>query len=450
MKKAHIAIVCVVTLLLLASPALAKEPAPKNIIDLHAQERTPIETFANGFSRELANRAHDAELPKLLAGGDEAVYFASRASEFFPTAILPVRQPARPLAQAVIPEIGEIKAATQHFGNLSLTEFLAKPESYSQGFIVVHQGRIVYEQYPRMRAEDHHIWMSNAKVTASLVIDLLIDDGKIDENATMGTYVPEFRGTPTGKVRVKDVLDMTTGLNSDENPDTRSDPNSIATRTFLAEFGMPHNGQVERLINVLKEADFDCKPGDKFQYASATTQLLVFLAEAVENKRWSDIFDERVWSKVGAEAPMQLHMTPDGIVAAHGLISSNLRDLARFGMLYTPSWDKVAIERIVTPEMVGRIRDGVRAKKFFLGGYNGPAFVKIFADETMVSNSRQWDIVWPDGDFWKGGMMSQGLYVSPDRDLVIAYFSLNAPDRSIDRFLRPIATSALLKKILNK
>jgi CubicO group peptidase (beta-lactamase class C family) len=151
-----------------------------------------------------------------------------------------------------------------------------------------------------------------------------------------------------------------------------------------------------------------------------------------------------VWSKIGAEAPIQLHMSPDGIVAAHGLVSSNLRDLARFGMLYTPSWDKVAMERIVNPGMIARIREGVRTKKFFLGAYNGPVFAKIFNDNTMLSNSRQWDLIWPDGDFWKGGMMSQGLYVSPDKDLVIAYFSLNAPDRSIDRYLRPIATSKLI------
>ena len=409
------------------------------------QDRTPIEKLVNNFPLELAKRARSASLPELLTGGDKSVYFAMRTAEFFPTAILPSQQPPRLLLSELIPEIGQIKAETQHFGSMSLDDFLAKPESYSQGFIVVHKGKIVYEKYPRMQPEDHHIWMSNAKVTASLVIDLLINEGKIDEKKTMADYVPEFRGTPTGKVRVIDVLDMTTGLNSDENPETRDDPNSIATRTFLAEFGMPHNGKVELLIDVLKESKFISKPGEKFQYSSATTQLLVFLAEAVEGKQWSDIFNERVWSKISAEAPIQLHMTPDGIVGAHGLISSNLRDHARFGMLYTPSWNKVSIEQIVTPAMIARIRDGVRTKEFFLGGFNGPAFVKIFADDTMISNSRQWDMVWPDGDLWKGGLMSQGLYVSPDKNLVIAYFSLNAPDRSIDRYLRPIANSKLIK-----
>lgn len=139
-----------------------------------------------------------------------------------------------------------------------------------------------------------------------------------------------------------------------------------------------------------------------------------------------------------------MHLTPDGIAIGHGLLSSNLRDLARFGMLYTPSWETIATEQVVDEGIIHRIRDSVRSDEFFLGAYNGPVFQFIFDDDTMLSNSRQWDIVWPDGDMWKGGLMTQGLYVSPDRDLVIAYFSVNVADRSIDRFLRPIATSELI------
>ncbi|GKX32467.1 MAG: hypothetical protein MnENMB40S_00850 [Rhizobiaceae bacterium MnEN-MB40S] len=411
-----------------------------------AQSRTHLEEFVNGFPRVVAQNAREADMATLLAGGDAAAYFNVRASEFLPTAILPVRPPVLPLGDSPVPEIGSIEAETINFGTLTLDDFLATPESYLQGFIVVHRGDVLFERYPRMRREDYHLWMSNAKVTASLVIDLLVDEGKIDETATLSTYVPAFEGTPTGTVTVREVLDMTTGLNSDENPETRSDPDSIALRMFLAEFGMPHNGEVETLVDVLKDAELTRKPGEAFQYASASTQLLVLLAEAVEGKQWADIFDERVWSKIGAEAPLQVHLTPDGIAVAHGLLSSNLRDLARFGMLYTPSWHRVAVERIVSEEMVERIQSGVRSTEFFLGGYNGPAFQFAFNDDTMLSNSRQWDIVWPDGDMWKGGLMTQGLYVSPDRDLVIAYYSVNVPDRSIDRFLRPIATSDLINK----
>ena len=171
--------------------------------------------------------------------------------------------------------------------------------------------------------------------------------------------------------------------------------------------------------------------------------MLVILAEEVEGERWHQIFDRRVWSKVGAEGALQLHMTPDGIVAAHGLVSSNLRDFARFGMLYTPSWNKIAVEQVVSDEILDRIHNEVRSHEFVMAGFDGPVFADFLGSDDFIANSRQWDIVWPDGDMWKGGLMTQGLYVSPSRDLVIVYFNVSNNDHSGHRFARPIATSGL-------
>jgi hypothetical protein len=44
-------------------------------------------------------------------------------------------------------------------------------------------------------------------------------------------------------------------------------------------------------------------------------------------------------------------------------------------------------------------------------------------DDSFLHNSYQWDVVTTDGDFYKGGVGGQGLYVSPSRDLVIAWFA---------------------------
>jgi hypothetical protein len=38
-------------------------------------------------------------------------------------------------------------------------------------------------------------------------------------------------------------------------------------------------------------------------------------------------------------------------------------------------------------------------------------------------NSRQWDVVFDDGDMFKGGARGQGLYVSPSRNVVVVWFS---------------------------
>jgi CubicO group peptidase (beta-lactamase class C family) len=75
-----------------------------------------------------------------------------------------------------------------------------------------------------------------------------------------------------------------------------------------------------------------------------------------------------------------------------------------------------------------------------MSGYDGPVFTERLG-ETIPGSSRQWDVVFADGDFFKSGLMGQGLYVSPDRDLVIAFFSTARDPGPIQRYLRPLATS---------
>lgn len=410
--------------------------------------RSPLENFINGYPINLAKQALSTSFAELFAGRDVSAYINVRASEYLPTAVLPVRQPVMPLGRRPRPEIGSISVETENFGKLSLDAFMARTDSYSQAYLVVHKGDIVYEQYPRMRREDNHLWMSSAKPTASLIIDMLISEGKIEDNAPITRYLTDFKGTDWDGITIKDVLDMATGMNVEDTSETRSDPNNIATRVYLAEWNFPNplTGKIELLADVLKSAKADKKPGICFDYSSGLTQMLVLVAEAVEGERWHQLFDKRVWSKVGAEAPLLLHNSPDGITAAHGLISSNLRDMARFGMLYTPSWKKIAVEQVVTPVILKRIHDGVRSHEFMMKGFDGPVFAGFTGGEEFIANSRQWDLVWPDGDLWKGGLMTQGLYVSPSRDLVICYFGCNNDDHSGHRFARPIATSGLFDK----
>jgi hypothetical protein len=39
-----------------------------------------------------------------------------------------------------------------------------------------------------------------------------------------------------------------------------------------------------------------------------------------------------------------------------------------------------------------------------------------------VANSYRWNIVFEDGNFYKEGIGGQGLYISPSRDMVLAWF----------------------------
>jgi hypothetical protein len=64
-------------------------------------------------------------------------------------------------------------------------------------------------------------------------------------------------------------------------------------------------------------------------------------------------------------------------------------------------------------------------------------------NDYVISNSRQWDNIFPDGDMFKLGFNGQGMYVSLGRDLVIAYFSANPDEAPGQGYMRPISKSGL-------
>ena len=406
--------------------------------------RRSVNPHFKGFSAEQSHGfMKNFVLNDALGAGPASIWFGTNAAQVLPTAVVPNRQAASVLKSRSMPQIGKITATTS-LGEMSLDQFLYHPKSFAQAFIVVHKGRIVFEHYPGMREADAHVTASAAKVFASLLIDLLIEEGKIDEQKTMADYVPEFAGSVWAPIRVIDVMDMTTGLDPIDGPEHFANPDSVIARMLRAELGEPYNGKVETMLDVMKLAKPVSQPGEHFTYTSTATQALALLAEAASGQTWANAFDQRIWSKMGVEGPFQVHLTPDGIAMAHGLLSVRLRDLARFGMLYTPSWDKVAGEPIVTPEILKRTRVAYRSREFYRAGPSAKKFMERLGDDSVRTGGRQWDAVWDDGDFFKAGFNTQGIYVSPARDLVIAYFSVE-PTQQIQKYLRPLVISGLFE-----
>ena len=182
--------------------------------------------------------------------------------------------------------------------------------------------------------------------------------------------------------------------------------------------------------------------GKAFDYSSLNTTLLALLAEAVENKRWHDIFQERVWSKMTVEGDMQVAIAPDSTPQPHGFIASRLRDLARYGLLYTPSWKKAARKRVVSEAYIRQIQAGGRKEIFLKGELGNRLTAASFPVSPPSSNHWQWDAVFGDGDFYKGGVYGQGLYVSPAKDLVIVWFS-TVMSSDLTQYARRIAMNTL-------
>ncbi len=360
-------------------------------------------------------------------GGDHALYYNLHLSEVLNTAVSKPNELYKPLEKALRPELGDKVSFTVNEGELTLNDYVVHPNHRVQAVVMIQKGKIVYETYPGMNPMDLHVWMSPGKSTVGLVVAQLEAEGKIDMNKAVVEYLPEFKGTNWDGIKMIDAANMATALQLEETMEAIVDPESIIVRFFSAEFGSPNpaTGKVDNWLEILKTADRieGEEPGYRFRYSSAVTQIFVKIAERIENKTWAAIFEERVWGNMTARLSMQHHLTPDGTSVAHGLLSTTAEDFARFGMLFTPSWDKAAVKPVVSAKVLKRLQTAGSPEAFRRGTkYQG---LKEDFGEAPLMNSFQFDAVFEDGALWKHGNLGQGIYIDPARDFVGVYFSTN-------------------------
>jgi CubicO group peptidase (beta-lactamase class C family) len=388
------------------------------------QERAPVSPLIpvahakHGFAADLAYRLRGGfTWQSAYDTGDRNLYYFLHWEELVPHNLIRRAGSVRQLSRASSGALGSVKAVSS-LGEMTLDEMLTDARSRLQGFIVVHRGKILYEQYPGMREDDHHIWNSISKTIAGLLVGLLEIEGRIEVDQPIERYLPELARTDWRGVRVIDILDMATGLDLVENEKSRNDPATSFNQFWRIELG-DTSGSGTRTADEILFAVKRARPaGEIFEYSSMNTKMLGLLAERISGLRLAELFSERVWSQIGAEGDAQVGVNLQGGAAIYGMVSSRLRDLARYGLLYTPSWSAVASRRIVPPSLLEKIQKGCRPDLYAASGRastSDPA-------SRPVCNSRQWDAVYGDGDIYKGSARGQGLYVSPARDVVIAWF----------------------------
>jgi len=160
-------------------------------------------------------------------------------------------------------------------------------------------------------------------------------------------------------------------------------------------------------------------------------------------KRFARVFSERIWSVVGMEGDGELAISPAGESLNGGIFASRLRDFARFGLLFTPSYKVLTEQKIVDDKYFEKV----------YGSGNSFAFSKGKMGKRMIENFRempshasyQWDAVFNDGDLYKSGRYGQCLYISPKNDFVVVWFS----SVYSNLLWLPIYARAIVKRLSN-
>lgn len=320
---------------------------------------------------------------------------------------------AAPLPEALDPVIGEV-AFTPLGGGTQMTWDAAFEANYSDGVIVLHHGRVVYERYGGCLEPDGlHGAMSVTKSLTGLMAEALIAEGRLDEAAPVASVIPELEGSAFGDATVRQVLEMTTALDySEDYADPEADvwTYSAAGSAFLKgpDYAGPRS-TYEALEGIEKEGAH----GDAFGYKTPNADLAGWLVARVTGQSLADHLSQTIWSRLGQRREGYYTVDALGTPFAGGGLNANLRDMARLGQMILDG-GRVGDEQVVPEAAIARLRQGGDPAKFAKAGYNLPGW----------SYQSQWWITHDDhGSFSARGVHGQTIWINPRADMVIARFA---------------------------
>ena len=282
--------------------------------------------------------------------------------------------------------------------------------NYTDGMLILHRGKIVYERYAGCLGEaSQHAAMSMTKSLTGLLAEILVAEGALDDKALVATIVPELKYSAFGSATVRQVMDMTTALDYSEN---YADPQSGIWKYSAAASPLPKpadyvgpNGYFQYLQTVRQNGPH----GRAFGYKTINTDALGWIISRVTGKALTEFLSERIWSRIGAE--QDGYMTVDGLGTpfAGGGLSAGMRDMGRVGQLVLNGGHING--RRLFPSVVTRNIASGGDKKAFAAGYSGLPGGSYRGMWWVYHNAH--------GAFAARGVHGQTIYVDPTAQMVI-------------------------------
>ena len=287
--------------------------------------------------------------------------------------------------------------------------------NYTDGIVVLHQGRIVYERYFGVLAPHRqHVAFSVTKSFVATLAATLIDEGQIDETARVSDYLPELHASGYADATIRHALDMTTGLRFTEDYVDQNSSIWHFSRAGNIRPRPPGYQGPEGFYAYIETVEKESAHGERFGYKTINTDTLAWVMRRVTGQTLSELLYERLWSRLGVEQDAYFTIDPIGVEFAGGGLSLSLRDLARFGEMMRLD-GRYNGQPIVPTAVVDDIRRGGDRQLFALAGYNLL---------TGWSYRNMWWVAHDDhGVFTARGIHGQAIYIDPTAEMVIARFA---------------------------
>ncbi|MFZ9652665.1 MAG: serine hydrolase domain-containing protein [Steroidobacteraceae bacterium] len=264
------------------------------------------------------------------------------------------------------------------------------------GLVVVQDGKIRFERYGLgFDANGRWTSFSVAKSFTSTLVGAAIQDGYIASlEDKVSRYIPDLRGSAYDDVTIRQLLTMSSGVRWNEDYE---DP-----RADVAQFNnaKPDPG-IDATVSYMRKLPRAHPPGAVWHYNTGETNLIGVLVSSATGKSLAQYMQERIWHPAGMAATATWLKGKTGHEIAGCCLQAATRDYARLGLFILANGN-VDGRQIVPPDWFA---EATRKQKDIGQPGRGYGF--------------QW-WTYDDGSFAAQGIYGQGIFIDPQRRLIIA------------------------------
>jgi CubicO group peptidase (beta-lactamase class C family) len=264
----------------------------------------------------------------------------------------------------------------------------------TQGVLVIRHRSIVAERYEAGRDASSFAasWSMGKSITSALV-GIAIDRGLIKNvDVKMTDYYPDWVGTAKADMRLRDVLQMASGLAWVEEYRPGADVASdIVTMVFEAD-----------ALKFASTRPFKNAPGSVFNYSSGDTMLVSGVLEKATGMSALEFGKKELFTKIGM-SPVEWWRDTSGHTLTYCCVDTPTRQFAKFGLLFLErgKWNG---ERIISEAWID---ESLRPSSSF----EGYGFFWWLIGRTNAAI--------PADTYAARGVDGQLIYVIPSRDLIV-------------------------------
>jgi len=269
-------------------------------------------------------------------------------------------------------------------------------EQRTAGLVIIQNGKLRLEKYGLdFNAQGQWTSFSVAKSFTSTLVGAAVKDGFINSiDDKVSDYIPDLKGSAYDDVSIRQLLTMTSGVKWNEDYEDKNSDVALFNE-HKAEAG------VDATVSYMRTLSREAPAGKKWVYKTGETNLIGVLVSSATGKTLSNYLSEKIWAPFGMEQNGSWLLGSTGHEISGCCIQASTRDFARFGQFMLRG-AQIGGEAVVPEGWVA----AATSKQADIG------------DPGKGYGYQWW--TYDNGSYAARGIFGQGIFVDPNRKLIIA------------------------------